>query len=123
MAFTAAEMEAKADRALFVKHDLIPLEKEDKMLTEQLKNYMLTNGIQMISRAGGVMVLRKQMTRRFNLDRFKVEHPDLYEKYRGDADGAAEPVHILLKTPNEKVQEMLRNPVYDDIPEDFPLYV
>lgn len=100
-----------ADRALYVKYDLEPLVKEDKILTDLLRHHMTTNNIQAIPRPGGMILLRKVSARRFNLDRFKADHPDLYEKYRGDDDGLGVESNQVWKTPFVDQQKALRTTV------------
>jgi len=104
-------MDQIADRALYIKYDLIPLTREDKELTDKLRDHMVDNEAQIISRPGGTITLRPVVSRRMNLDKFKKDHPDLYELYR-------EPTtcYQVWKTPNNKEQEKLRNPPIPDLP-------
>jgi predicted phage-related endonuclease len=108
---TAKDMDEIADRALYIKYDLIPLTREDKELTDKLRDYMVENEIQMIARLGGVIVLRPVNSRRFNIDRFKHDHAELYEEYREMST-----CNQVWKTPDNKVQETMR-----ETPQGFPL--
>ena len=104
-------MDQIADRALYIKYDLIPLTREDKELTDKLRDHMVDNEVQMVTRPGGVIVLKTLTVRRFNLDKFKKDQPDLYEQYRDPNK-----CYQIWRYPNNKEQENIRNSPLPDLP-------
>jgi hypothetical protein len=98
-------MEEVFDRSLYNKYDLMPLMKQDKEDTDRIRDHMVAENLQIIQREGGLIIKKIVVVRRFNLEDFKRDYPELYEQYRKPQETVQ-----IWKSPDNKAQEAMRNP-------------
>jgi hypothetical protein len=98
-------MEEVYDRCLYNKYDLIPLMKQDKEDTDRIRDHMVAENLEMIQREGGAIIKKVIVSRRFSIEDFKRDYPELYEQYR-----KPQVTVQIWKYPETRAQEAMRNP-------------
>ena len=79
---TKKEIETKARRIKMLENKQTELEAEIEQLKEDLKAEMERQGKDEVPAGPWRIIFRMMQERRFNTNRFKAEHPGVYDSYR-----------------------------------------